>query len=394
MSDSKHYDIVIIGSGPGGMSAAGRAEESGLNYVLLEATPHLSYTIYLYQKGKHVMDEPAILPLRSTFEFTAESREEILEKWASKLSSLKVNIQYNSYVEKISGESGDFTIQIKEGGIIKANKVVLGIGLQGNIRKMGVTGEDLPFVQYQLDDPEEYEDETIVVIGAGDAAIENALALAKQNNVIIINRKNEFARAKKGNLNDITKAIETGAIECYYNSTSRHVESYDKPAENGELGVLSLNTDEGTTDIPIHRIIARLGAIPPRRFVESCGIVFPSDDPAAVPAISETYESNVPGLHIVGALGGNPLIKAAMNQGYEVIEHIQGNPIEPADEPLLKEKFAHLDASLSVSELLSQLYKALPFLKSLTTLQFREFILDSEIRLPQPGETLYEINDF
>ncbi len=394
MSDSKHYNIVIIGSGPGGMSAAGRAQEAGLNYILLEATSHLSYTIHLYQKGKHVMDEPTILPLRSTFGFTAESREEILGKWEDKIKSLNVNIQYDSYVETISGESGNFTINIKGGEVITADKIVLGIGLQGNLRKMGVEGEDLPFVQYQLDDPEEYEDETIVVIGAGDAAIENAIALAKQNNVIIVNRKNEFARAKKGNLNGITRAIETETLECYYNSTSECVKALDQPGENGEKGVLVLNTDEGTTEIPIHRIIARLGAIPPRRFVEACGIVFPSKDPAAVPAISETYESNVPGLHIVGALGGNPLIKAAMNQGYEVIEHIQGNPIAPADEPLLKDKFSNLDASLSVSQLLAQLYSALPFLQSLTKLQFREFILDSEIRLPQPGETIYAINDF
>ena len=38
-----------------------------------------------------------------------------------------------------------------------------------------------------------------------------------------------------------------------------------------------------------------------------------------MPELSETYESNVPGLYIVGALGGYPLIKQAMNQGYEVV---------------------------------------------------------------------------
>ncbi len=394
MSDLKQYDIVIIGSGPGGMSAAGRAQELKLNYILLEATSHLSYTIHLYQKGKHVMDEPGILPLRSSFEFSADSRESILSNWQNKMDELNVNIQYDSYVESISGEKDNFTVSIKGKDAIKANKIVLGIGLQGNIRKMGVEGEDLPFVQYQLDDPEAYEDENIVVIGAGDAAIENAIALAQQNNVTIINRKNEFARAKQGNLNGITRAIETGTLDCYYNSTSRHVKALDSKGENGEVGILSLDTEEGITDIPIHRIIARLGAIPPRRFVESCGIVFPSKDPAAVPAISEKYESNVPGLYIVGALGGNPLIKAAMNQGYEVIEHILGNPIEPADEPLLKEKFSNLDATMSVSQLLAQIFNALPYLKSLTKLQFREFMLDSEIRLPQPGEVIYEINDF
>jgi hypothetical protein len=55
-----------------------------------------------------------------------------------------------------------------------------------------------------------------------------------------------------------------------------------------------------------------------------------------VPAISAKYESNVKGLYIVGALGGYPLIKQAMNQGYEVVEYILGNKVEPADEPLLQ----------------------------------------------------------
>ena len=55
-----------------------------------------------------------------------------------------------------------------------------------------------------------------------------------------------------------------------------------------------------------------------------------------MPQLSETYESNVTGLFIVGALGGYPLIKQAMNQGYEVVESILGNQVEPADEPLLQ----------------------------------------------------------
>ncbi len=53
--------------------------------------------------------------------------------------------------------------------------------------------------------------------------------------------------------------------------------------------------------------------------VESFGIVFPNNDPAAVPQLSPTYESNVKGIYVVGALGGYPLIKQAMNQGYEVV---------------------------------------------------------------------------
>ena len=46
------YDIAIIGSGPGGKSAAVRAAKKGLSHILLEKTSHLSDTIYKYQRGK------------------------------------------------------------------------------------------------------------------------------------------------------------------------------------------------------------------------------------------------------------------------------------------------------------------------------------------------------
>ena len=46
--------------------------------------------------------------------------------------------------------------------------------------------------------------------------------------------------------------------------------------------------------------------------------------------VSELYETNVEGLHVIGALAGYPLIKNCMNQGYEVIEHILGHPVTPA----------------------------------------------------------------
>ena len=101
---------------------------------------------------------------------------------------------------------------------------MLAIGLQGNLRKLGAPGEDLPIVQYQLDDPKAYEDETIIVVGAGDAAIENAIALAEQNRVIMINRNDEFARCKDGNLALILAAIKDGKLECRYGTSTSGVE--------------------------------------------------------------------------------------------------------------------------------------------------------------------------
>ena len=130
----------------------------------------------------------------------------------------------------------------------------------------------------------------------------------------------------------VTEAIDSGLIECYYNATTSRISP----------GEIVLKTPDGETTVPCDRIIARLGAMAPRRFVESCGIKFTSDEPSALPELSERYESSVPGLYVVGALAGYPLIKLAMNQGYEVVETISGNEISPADEPLLEEIFAAL----------------------------------------------------
>jgi len=391
------FKIAIIGSGPGGMSAASHAAELGLSHVLLESTDHLSDTIFKYQKGKHVMDEPQVLPLRSPLDFAAGTREHILETWNNQVAGHNTNVKYNAEVTEVGGEKGNFTIKTKSGETITAEFVVMGIGLQGNLRKLGVEGEDLDMVQYQLDDPDEYADETIVVIGAGDAAIENAIALTKQNTVIIVNRKDEFSRAKQGNEDGINKAIDTGVITPYYFANTVKVEQFDEALGSGEIGQIVLSTKNGEAKVNCHRIIARLGAIAPRRFVQSCGIEFPSDDPAAVPALTDQYESNVPGLYIVGALAGYPLIKSAMNQGYEVIEFIEGNDVEPADEPLLKEKFKDFSASnnnMSVSNVLSMIIDNVPLLSGLTTLQLREFMIDSDMRTPAEGEIIFERDDF
>ena len=388
---AERFKIAIVGSGPGGLSAATRAAERGESHVLLEAEDHLSNTIYRYQKGKFVMDEPGILPLRAPVPFKAGSRESILDAWNEGATKLKVNTKYKHEVSAIKKVGNGFELKCTNGQTIEAEFVVMGIGLQGNIRKLGCPGEDLPFVQYQLDDPDEYEGEVIAVVGAGDAAIENAVALSKQNNVIIINRKDEFARAKKGNETAILKAIEDGTIECYYDSAPERVDALSVGRKKGRM---ILSTANGKAQILLDRIIARLGATAPRGFVEGCGVVFPNKDPASVPAISSQYESNVKGLYIVGALGGYPLIKQAMNQGYEVIEYILGSKVEPADEPLLKAKFAPMPGFRSVDEALARVQKNVRLLAHITPLQLREFMLDSDIRTPAPNEVIFNRNDY
>ncbi|HET6518558.1 MAG TPA: cyclic nucleotide-binding domain-containing protein [Geminicoccaceae bacterium] len=380
----ERYQVAIVGSGPAGLSAGARAAARGLNHVVLERQELYADTIQKYQRGKFVMASPEVLPLRSDISFVASSRERILGTWADEITQSGVQIRYGAEVAQIKGKKGAFAITLRGGGAIGAEQVVLAIGVQGNLRKLDCPGGGLPLVQYQLDDPDAYAGETIVVIGAGDSAIENAIGLSAQNSVIIVNRRGEFARAKAGNLNAIERAIESGRIGCVYNAA---------PAEVMP-GAIALRTPEGTRELRCDRIIARLGADPPRRFLESTGIVFPKGSTVLYPEVSETYETNVAGLYAIGAIVGYPLIKNCMNQGYEVVETIAGHPVEPADEPLMQEKLIGMPGRLSVAAALEEIRSRVRLFRGLTTLQLREFLLDSDTHILHPGEVIFERDGF
>jgi len=384
------YKIAIVGAGPGGLSAAAQAAELGVSHILLEASPQIAQTVRRFQKGKLVMAEPARLPLRSALRFSPGQREAILSNWQEDVTRHRVNLRLGASITGISGHRGAFTLTLGRGDPVQAEHVVLAIGLQGNLRKLGIPGDDHPLVQYQLDDPNEYREETIIVVGGGDAGVENALALVARNRVILLNRQDEFSNCRESNLDRLKEAVRSGMLETRTNTRCVAIEH----ATGGFPLVLTIQSPHGMERLSGHRIIARLGAEPPRQLLESFGIRFPTKDTAAIPQLSETYESNLSGIHIIGSLAGYPLIKQALNQGYEVIEYILGRPVNPADQPLLEHKFSKVPGLAGVEYCIALLRQTQPLLASLTNLQLREFMLDSEILVPRPDEVIFKRNDY
>ena len=431
--------IAIIGAGPAGLSAAARCQALQIPYRLIDRAPHLADTIYKYQKQKYVMAEPSFLPLRSDIPFEAGSREQVLKNWGDSFQQQSVPKPTFLDVSKISFQAPNFHLFEKDRHILSAEFVILALGVQGDLRKLGVEGEDLPFVHYQLDDAKAIKGETIIVVGAGDSALENALALSESNEVFIINRRDEFARAKEKNNDAILKAIENKQIQCFYKSapgsvtiTAKTKPKIEKTAPaspikeapgdllatnimqtnitatnptstnstntnnrvSAKKGVMRLKTEDGEVSINCDRVIARLGGIPPRKFVEDIGVEFFTKQANSLARLSPHFESNVPGLFIVGALAGYPLIKQCMNQGYEVVEKINGNPLVPVDEPLLAEKLLAIYGNISVTEKLTQLKEAISWLKHLSDLQIREWLFESEIITVSADQTIYPQDEY
>jgi cGMP-dependent protein kinase 2 len=399
------FKIAIVGSGPAGLSAAARAAQLGLSHVLLEKTDHLSDTIYKYQKGKHVMATPSQLVLRSDLHFEAGKREKVLGTWDEMTAGHKVNVKLNVDIAAITGEKGAFILKTKAGETISAETVILAIGTQGNPNLVRCPVGEGAVVQYQLDDPGEYIDEHITVIGAGDAGIENAIGLAadpeQRNTVTIVNRSADFATAKDANVKLMLATEAEGRLAILRETT----------ASNIEKGWITFDTRDGEMRVRCDRVIARMGSAPPRAFVEGCcatfeekegkkaikagtGIEFSSPDRVSYPKLSPTFESTVPGIYVIGALAGYPLIKHCMNQGYDVIEFINGNvELKPADEPILEKKFSVLPGRRSVTEWLAFLRRRVSILNEMSMLQMREFMLDSDPVSYRAGEIIFERNE-
>ena len=95
-----------------------------------------------------------------------------------------------------------------------ATKSLLSIGRRGTPRKLAYPGEESQKVAYRLLEPEQISGKKIIVVGGGDSAIESALLLKDDNEVILSYRKDKFSRLKPKNKEKIEQAIADNSITC------------------------------------------------------------------------------------------------------------------------------------------------------------------------------------
>ncbi len=194
-------DVVIIGAGPAGLSAALAAKEHGLRYQLLEQEDSLGGTIFHYPRNKVAMTAPVKLAIIGQFKVGEISKEKLLEFWHGAVQRAGIEIRFGERMDTIERRGDDGFVVRTNKGEYPSRSVLLAIGRRGTPRKLGVPGEESAKVMYRLADPEQYRGKAVLVVGGGDSALEAALALADERgtDVTLSYRGEAFSRVKAKN---------------------------------------------------------------------------------------------------------------------------------------------------------------------------------------------------
>ena len=255
-------DLVIIGAGPAGISASLAAKKNNLNSITLEQNS-LGGTVYTFPRSKIVMTSPMNLPLKGKVKLYNTSKDELLDLWNEVISKNKLEIKENCKVENVIPlENGSFKVTINNGKDYLTNNVLLAIGRRGSPRKLNIKGEESQKVAYRLLEPERISNKKIIVIGGGDSAIESALLLKDENDVILSYRKDKFSRLKPKNKENILKAQSDNSLKIMFNSNISEINDSS----------IVINTKDEAQKIMNDLVYIFAGGELPTEFLKNSGI--------------------------------------------------------------------------------------------------------------------------
>ena len=311
-------DVAIVGSGPGGLSAALTCIQRGLSYVLLEKDQMIASTIAHYPKGKLVMAEPYDCPNVSLLPVFDSSKEQLLPLWEELTKQVGLQVNLGEAVEGITKNSdGSFAVKSNVSEY-RSQRVVLATGTRGKPRTLGVPGENLPKVQSLLDDPNEFRGQPVLVVGGGDSALEAAVALADAGaRVLLSYRGRRFSRALPKNKQAIDSYVKQKRINVLYQS---QITEFD------ESTVTVMTMDNSRKRYPNAAAFVLIGSDPPVKWLSKLGVNFVERPHSYRVAASDKF--------VLRFLGQKALVCPETLEGaYELITGRRAAPRRPVSGP-------------------------------------------------------------
>ncbi len=321
------YDLIIIGAGPAGMSAAHEAKNAGLNYLVIEKGL-IGNTIYNYPVGLTVFSTP------NELEFTdgdlqpareKPTREELLSYYVRFALDNDLNIQTEEEVLEcqVRGQGGSPTFTVATTITEYHTRTVLfAIGAMDHPRRLSVPGEDLPRVHFQFRETYPWVRKRALIVGGGNSAGEAALFLAEEgaDTTLAIFRSDwENNDPKQGCIKywvkkPLQKEVERNCLKLFF--LGNVIEIRDSEVE--------LETESGErVTFPSDVVFVLIGSDADLTTLTDLGVETTIGKHGTVPIYDpETYQTNVAGIYIAGHFTNERHIKGAIDAPKKIIPHI------------------------------------------------------------------------
>ncbi|MBD0383040.1 YpdA family putative bacillithiol disulfide reductase [Paenibacillus sedimenti] len=317
--------VIIIGAGPCGLSAAVAMERAGFSPLIIEKNC-IVHSIYLYPTYLQFFSTPELLEI-GDYPFTTPHekpyRQEALVYYREVARREKLRIR--SYEEVVAIERLDIGFQVHtrdqfgNDAAYTARYVVVATGYFDHPNMLGIPGEELPKVTHYYKEAHPYSGTKVAIIGGNNSAVDAAMDLLRVGaEVTVVYRGNHFSANIKPWVRPIFESmVNKGRIQMWFDAHVEQIEEHSVVVRRG--------TDRVTLENDF--VLALTGFRPDRQLLNSLGVEFHEETGAPI-LHSDTMETNIEGLYVAGVVASSKydaneiFIESGRMHGIAITKHI------------------------------------------------------------------------
>jgi len=330
------HDLLVVGAGPTGIAVGAAARKEGLDVLLVDQGSLVAairayptdLVFFTTRELLEIAEVPFAIP------DVKPTRRQALAYYREVVKAHRVPLALYEKVLAVERREEGFTVEsVKDGltRIRRARAVAVATGYFFWPHRLGVPGEDLPWVAARYVEPYFHVEQDVVVIGGGNSAAEAALDLWRNGaRVTLVHRRDTVKEGVKYWLRpDFLNRVEEGAIQARWES---RVVAFH-PAEPGRGPRVEIAGPGGQELLPADAAYVLIGYRPDMSLLTAAGVHVDPD--SLVPMFDpETCESNIPGLYVAGTLQAGAatnkiFIENSRDHGPRIARHLRGRVRHP-----------------------------------------------------------------